>query len=278
MDPGGRSGRAGVICPPGHPINGEGGSPCSTYIKAELWKVLHRRGVYVLLALLLLCTALFFMLYSYGGFSSLAKGISVTMVVGMLAAPLLVQLVDGGTADTLKNELSFGLRRGRSIGESCAPPCCWGWPSAWCWWEGAWPEGGCSCPGGSRRRPWRGWLWWILPGRGPAYLVRHVCPVPYVGPGGASSPAAWTAGYYLMFFMGQPVLVFLAILLFGVYEASAPFTLFTAVVLPYSLLMPALLDGWLTAQYQLWCWGIGLGWMAASTGLGLFLFGRRDVR
>lgn len=36
------------------------------------------------------------------------------------------------------------------------------------------------------------------------------------------SPAAWTAGYYLMFFMGQPVLVFLAILLFGVYEASAP--------------------------------------------------------
>ena len=78
------------------------------YIKAELWKVLHRRGVYVLLALLLLCTALFFMLYSYGGFSSLAKGISVTMVVGMLAAPLLVQLVDGGTADTLKNELSFG--------------------------------------------------------------------------------------------------------------------------------------------------------------------------
>ena len=46
------------------------------YIKAELWKVLHRRGVYVLLALLLLCTALFFMLYSYGGFSSLAKGIS----------------------------------------------------------------------------------------------------------------------------------------------------------------------------------------------------------
>ena len=92
------------------------------------------------------------------------------------------------------------------------------------------------------------------------------------------SPAAWTAGYYLMFFMGQPVLVFLAILLFGVYEASAPFTLFTAVVLPYSLLMPALLDGWLTAQYQLWCWAIGLGWMAASTGLGLFLFGRRDVR
>ena len=96
------------------------------------------------------------------------------------------------------------------------------------------------------------------------------------------SPAAWTAGYYLMFFMGQPVLVFLAILLFGVYEASAPFTLFTAVVLPYSLLMPALLDGWLTAQYQLWCWAIGWdGWRPAR-GWGCFClagetFAREEV-
>lgn len=248
------------------------------YIKAELWKVLHRRGVYVLLALLLLCTALFFMLYCYGGFSSLAKGISVTMVVGMLAAPLLVQLVDGGTADTLKNELSFGLRRGTVYwGKLCA----------------ALLLGLAFClvlVGGSLAG---GWL--FLPRGEPEEALEGLALVGFCLAGAlpiwcgmfalchmlalaVRSPAAWTAGYYLMFFMGQPVLVFLAILLFGVYEASAPFTLFTAVVLPYSLLMPALLDGWLTAQYQLWCWAIGLGWMAASTGLGLFLFGRRDVR
>lgn len=73
------------------------------------------------------------------------------------------------------------------------------------------------------------------------------------------------------------MLVFLTILLFGMHEASAPFTLSTAVVLSYSLLMPALLGNRLTAQYQLRHWVIGLGWMAASTGLGLFLFGRRGI-
>ena len=52
---------------------------------------------------------------------TMALTISVTMVVGMLAALLLVQLVDGGTADTLKNELSFGLRRGTVYwGKLCA--------------------------------------------------------------------------------------------------------------------------------------------------------------
>ncbi|MFQ7454224.1 MAG: hypothetical protein ACLRNQ_25875 [Flavonifractor plautii] len=166
---------------------------------------------------------------------------------------------------------------GRSIGESCAPPCCWGWPSAWCWWEGAWPAGGCSCPGEPEEAlEGLALVGFCLAGALPIWCgMFALCHMLALA---VRSPAAWTAGYYLMFFMGQPVLVFLAILLFGVYEASAPFTLFTAVVLPYSLLMPALLDGWLTAQYQLWCWAIGLGWMAASTGLGLFLFGRRDVR
>ena len=137
------------------------------YIKAELWKVLHRRGVYVLLALLLLCTALFFMLYSYGGFSSLAKGISVTMVVGMLAAPLLVQLVDGGTADTLKNELSFGLRRGTVYwGKLCAALLL-GLAFCLVLVGGSLAGGWLFLPRVSRRRPWRGWLWWDSAWPGP---------------------------------------------------------------------------------------------------------------
>lgn len=248
------------------------------YIKAELWKVLHRRGVYVLLALLLLCTALFFMLYSYGGFSSLAKGISVTMVVGMLAAPLLVQLVDGGTADTLKNELSFGLRRGTVYwGKLCA----------------ALLLGLVLCAvlvGGSL-----GLGWLLLPHGQPdqaamalelaGFCLLGALPV-WCGMFALChmlaltirSTAAWVSGYYLVFFMGQPLLIFVAIMLFGIYEASGLFSHLVAVLMPYTLLMPEALEGWLTPEYQLWCWSIGLGWMAVSTALGLTLFGRRDVR
>ena len=155
-----------------------------------------------------------------------------------------MQLVDGGTADTLKNELSFGLRRGTVYwGKLCA----------------ALLLGLAFClvlVGGSLAG---GWL--FLPRGEPEEALEGLALVGFCLAGAlpiwcgmfalchmlalaVRSPAAWTAGYYLMFFMGQPVLVFLAILLFGVYEASAPFTLFTAVVLPYSLLMPRA-AGWL---------------------------------
>ena len=75
------------------------------YIKAELWKVSRRQVFYILLALLVLCTAVFTGTSSLKGFPSLAAAVSNTMITGFLAAPLLVQLVDGGGADTLKNEL-----------------------------------------------------------------------------------------------------------------------------------------------------------------------------
>ena len=92
------------------------------------------------------------------------------------------------------------------------------------------------------------------------------------------STAAWVAGYYLTFFVGQPILVFLAMLLFNVYEATETFSLVTAILMPYSLLMPAVLEDWLTSQYQLWCWGVGLGWLTAATGVGMLMFTRKNVR
>ena len=75
-----------------------------------------------------------------------------------------------------------------------------------------------------------------------------------------------------------PILVFLAMLLFNVYEATETFSLVTAILMPYSLLMPAVLEDWLTSQYQLWCWGVGLGWLTAATGVGMLIFTRKNVR
>ena len=83
------------------------------YIKAELWKVFRRKSCYVLAALLLFCAHLYGWLFSGGYFADLAAGVSLTMVTGMPLAPLLAHLVDAGSRDTLKNELSFGLSRGR---------------------------------------------------------------------------------------------------------------------------------------------------------------------
>ena len=54
--------------------------------------------------------------------------------------------------------------------------------------------------------------------------------------------------------------------------------LLQAILMPYTLLMPPYLSGWLTWEYQLWCWGIGLGWGGVSTIVGLLWFFRRDIR
>ena len=248
------------------------------YIKAELWKVSRRQVFYILLALLVLCTAVFTGTSSLKGFPSLAAAVSNTMITGFLAAPLLVQLVDGGGADTLKNELSFGLTRGRIYwGKLCASLLL-----------GA---GFCLLlVGGSLLAGWlllphgeAGEAEWALSVVG--FCLLGALPV-WCGLFAmchtlallVRSTAAWVAGYYLTFFIGQPVLVLLAMLFFNIYEATPAFTLLTAVLMPYSLLMPAVLEDWLTGQYQLWCWGVGLGWLAAAAALGLLLLARRDVR
>ena len=248
------------------------------YIKAELWKVSRRQVFYILLALLVLCTAVFTGTSSLKGFPSLAAAVSNTMITGFLAAPLLVQLVDGGGADTLKNELSFGLSRGRIYwGKLCAALAL-GLGFCLLLVGGSLLAGWMFLPRGGGDAVWYGWrlVGFCLAGALPVwcglFAMCHTLALL------VRSTAAWVAGYYLTFFIGQPVLVLLAMLFFNIYEATPAFTLLTAVLMPYSLLMPAVLEDWLTGQYQLWCWGVGLGWLAAAAALGLLLLARRDVR
>lgn len=83
------------------------------YIKAELWKALHHRITWGMTIFLVLCTALFGFLMNSANYAELVGAVSVTMLTGMLVVPLLVQVVDGNKGETLKNEISFGLNRGR---------------------------------------------------------------------------------------------------------------------------------------------------------------------
>ena len=86
--------------------------------------------------------------------------------------------------------------------------------------------------------------------------------------------AVWMTAYYLIFFVGQPIVAALSSLFTGGRTSS----LLQAMLMPYTLLMPPYLSGWLTWKYQLWCWGIGLGWGIVSTAAGALWFSRQDIR
>lgn len=78
------------------------------------------------------------------------------------------------------------------------------------------------------------------------------------------STAVWMAGYYVAFFIGQPILTVLAAGFFGGNMAAWPFRLLQAVLIPCTLLISGLPSGWISGEYLLWCWGVGLGWLAVS--------------
>ena len=54
-------------------------------------------------------------------------------------------------------------------------------------------------------------------------------------------------------------------------------SLIQAILMPASLLMPDFLSGWLTWEYQFWCWAVGIGWLVFTTALGLLWFRRREI-
>lgn len=84
------------------------------YIKAELWKAFRHKGTYVLVLTLVILTGLFTaMMLPATTFYQMASAATTTMLLGLLVAPLLTQLVDGGSLSTLKNEVSFGVDRRR---------------------------------------------------------------------------------------------------------------------------------------------------------------------
>ena len=244
------------------------------YIKAELWKALRHRIAWGMTLFLALCTILFGILMSSATYAELVAGASMTMLTGMLVVPLLVQVVDSGRGEFLKNEISFGLSRGRIYGGKLLAGLLMG--AALCALLLAGLLVLClpllSHGDPREEREALAVLGFCLLGALPVwcgmFALCHAMAMAF------PSTAVWMAVYYLLFFVGQPILAVLSALLTG---GNLP-PLVQAILMPYTLLMPPYLSGWLTWQYQLWCWGIGLGWGGAGTAAALFYFFRKEIK
>ena len=248
------------------------------YIKAELWKASQRLSLAMCTGVLLLLAGAYSVLMSGGSFVNLAASLILTPVTGMLLAPALVQLVDGGGRETVKNELSFGLGRSTVyLGKLFAVlflgyalcalvlGVCLG---------GGWVLFAHDDP--QDERVLLAALAFALLGALPLWCsAASVC---HMAAMNIRSAGVWVTLYYMMFFFGQPILVLLVNLFLDRTFSMEDGSFLQAVLLPYSLTMPQYLSGWLSWEYQRWCWGIGLGWTAGSTFLGMLAFRRQDVR
>lgn len=245
------------------------------YIRAELWKAFRHKGIYGLALFLGLCTALFtFMMLEADDFSQMASAASTTMLLGMLVAPLLTQIVDGKALGSLKNEVSFGLSRGRIYRGKLLAGLMLGLVLCLLLLGSYLLVGWLALPHYSREADLVALavvgfsLLGALPVWCGIYSLCHMMALLI------PSTAAWMAFYYILSFFGQPVLVALA----AMGTEGRVGSLIQAILMPASLLMPDFLSGWLTWEYQFWCWAVGIGWLVFTTALGLLWFRRREIK
>lgn len=250
------------------------------YIKAELWKVSRRRSFWALAGILAALAFLFFLLYALYGdtLATLAGDLPAFQFVGLLLAPLLVQTVDGHCTDTLKNELSFGLARRQVYLGKLWSVLLEGTGLALALIGGALGLGWLFLEHGTEDSLWVNGMILLFVILAAVPLWCGAAAFCHMAAMLIPSAGAWVGGYYLLFFFGQPMLVVIASLFFGGNVDVWPMEVIQTILMPYSLLMAEYLSGSLTLLYQLWCWGVGLLWLCASTAAGLFLFSRRDVR
>lgn len=248
------------------------------YLRAECYKVLHRKYTYIALAVLLGCVVLLVALWwvtnAHGGSVPLSGALYTLVMalsIGLYAPIITTDLVfsEQYKLGTLKNEVSFGLPRGRIyLGKlvveiavavaACALAvglylalCCLTLS------EGADPDGMFMARLSE--------MWALVPrallSAFPLWVgaqgVTHLCF--FLLRGGVSAPFA-----ALAVIIGVPgVLKLLGMLLDPVFITLRSFTL----VAP--------MDNWNAPVWQ--CWAIGLGWFGVSTLLGLVMFRRREI-
>lgn len=244
------------------------------YLQAELWRVFRCKSLYVQAAFLLFCAHLFAFLYGNGDFPQLVSGVCSTMFTGILAAPMLAQLVDGGFQDTVKNELSFGLSRTFIYLGKLAGGIVLGLLFCGVLVGGVLVSGWLFLTHGPAREYLSalGMLAFCLTAALPLWCgMLSLC---HMLGTLIRSPGVWVSLYFSFFFIAQPLLASL------LGNHIGRFDLFQAVLAPYSLLLSGYLSGTLsrTPGYLLLCWAVGLGWAAASTAVGLLCFRCREGR
>lgn len=244
------------------------------YCKAELWKAFRHKGTYVLVLILVVLTGLFTaLMLSAEAFYQMASAATTTMLLGLLVAPLLTQLVDGSSISTLKNEVSFGVGRGRIYLGKLVTGLLLGLGLCLLLLGGYLLTGWLVLPHSPEEDLTAlGVVGFTLLGALPIWCgVYSLCHMMAML---IPSTAGWLSIYYVLTFFGQPILV----ALIATFTTGRMSNLIQAVLMPMSLLMPNYLSGWITWEYQVWCWAIGLGWLAATTGLGLFCLGKKEIK
>lgn len=244
------------------------------YIKAELWKAFRHKGTYVLVLTLVILTGLFTaMMLPATTFYQMASAATTTMLLGLLVAPLLTQLVDGGSLSTLKNEVSFGVDRRRIYLGKLMTGLLLGLGLSLLLLGGYLLTGWLVLPHSPEEDlTAMGVVGFTVLGAIPIWCgVYSLCHMMAML---IPSTAGWLSIYYVFTFFGQPILVSLI----ATFTNGGMSSLLQAILMPFSLLMPNYLSGWIGWEYQVWCWAIGLGWLVGTTALGLFCLEKREIK
>ncbi len=248
------------------------------YIKAELWKVSRRGNFYLVMGILLFLTHLFGFIYSGSSFPALAAGVCDTMITGFVAVPALTQLVDSGFGETLRNEVSFGLRREEIYLGKLFSGILLGLALCAVLVGGVLVSGWLFLPHGGIREELTALV--IL-----GFCLTAALPV-WCGMLGLChmlatvirSQSVWITLYFTGFFFGQSVVAGVLLLLTGGrVDLSTPGAA-QSVLMPWTLLLSDHLSGQMTPRFLGLCWMVGTGWLAVTSAAGLLALRRRDIR
>lgn len=248
------------------------------FIKAELWKVSRRMSFYVVMGFLLLCAHLFGLLFVGDSFHQLVSGICGTMFAGLVAVPMLVELVDKSFGETLRNESSFGISREESYLGKLFSILLVGLALCAVLIGGVLLSGYVFLSHDSAQKELVALV--VL-----AYCLAAALPV-WCGMAGLChmlaaifrSEAVWTSLYYLSLTFLDPIIVAVVVTATGIYlDPSQPRLLYN-ILLPWSLLVTENMSGHLTLSFLLQCWAVGLGWLGGTTAVGLMVLRRRRLR